>query len=303
MASLFAAFQMNSQSDDNVSKKKTYTVGLMRNLFYDVELNDAKAAIKVWINEIVKTYYNREEYNIKAKIYNSVNEVKESMKADSLTMLSMNTYDFLKYGNEIGLKPVLVGAAEGDIYAQYYILVRNENKIKNIKDLKGTNIGLMSSQNHIASRMWLDILLANNNIADKSKYFKSIISVDKESQLILSVFFGHLDACIVTTGALEVMRELNPQVKEKILPLQTSAKYLWGVLSITGRYADDKERQAFYLHAQHIHELVTGKQLFSLLKIEKLVTFKSDFLNSYRDLIKEYNFLVKKNKIKGEASN
>jgi phosphonate transport system substrate-binding protein len=300
---LFTAVTINSEGNGDISAKGTYTVGYMKNLFSEVDVNDAKAAIKVWINEIVKMYYNSGGIKLKAKLYNSCNEVKETMKADSLALLGMNSFDYLTYGSKIGLDPILVPSAEGDIFSRYYILIRNDSKFKTILDLKGAKLGLIAGTNHIVSRIWLDVLLAKNNIPDKSQFFNNIVTSNKESQLILSLFFGHLDVCIVSTGSLILMKELNPQVGEKIIPLQTSSQYLWGLLCFTKTYTNESEKNTFLIHAQHVHEFVTGKQLFSLIKIEKLVSFKNEYLNSYKDLLKEYNYLVKTKKIKYDEFN
>ncbi len=297
---LFTFITLNSQTNKEVTFKRGYTIGYMKNLFNEVDLNDAKASVKVWVNEIVKTYHYSDGYNLKAKIYDQFDEVNEAMKYDSLAILGLNTFDYLN--NKIGLDPVLATAAEGDVYAEYYILVRKNDRYKNILDLKGANIGLLSVTNHIASRLWLDIMLAKNNIADKTKFFKNIDMEEKESQLILNLFFGHLDACIVSRGGFSLMNELNPQVGEHIINIQTSPKYLWGLLCFTKTFTDARDRNLFYNSAVHVHELISGKQLFSLIKIDKLVPFKNEYLNSYKELIKEYTYLLKTKKLKENGS-
>jgi hypothetical protein len=275
----------------------------MKNIFSEVDLNDARAAVKVLLNEIVKTYNYGFGYNLKAKIYNHFDEVSESMKADSLAVLSMNTYDYLKYGEKFGLDPVLVPSTKGDIFEQYKILTRKQGDFKSIKDLKGITIGLLSSKNHIASRIWLDVSLAKNNIPDKSKFFKKIISTEKESQLILDLFFGHLDACIVSTTAFALMTELNPQVGDKLISIQNSPKYLWGVTCFTKMFNNDKYRDVFYKSAIQVSNLNSGKQLFSMIKINELVPFKMEYLNSFKDLMKEFNYNIKINKLKNDEFN
>ena len=299
---LFAYITVNSQTYKDVSPKRTYTIGYMKNLFNEVDFGDAQAAIKVWVNEIVKTYHYSDGYNLKAKIYSQFDEVNEQKKQDSLAILALNTFDYLNNNTKIGLDPVLVPSAEGDVFGQYYILVRKEDRYKNITDLKGANLGLLTATNQIASRLWLDVTLAKINITDKTKFFKNIIMEEKESQLILNLFFGHIDACIVSTGAFSLMNELNPQVSSKIISIQVSPKYLWGLLCFTKTFINERDRSLFYTNAVHVHELISGKQLFSLIKIDKLVPFKNEYLNSYKDLVKEYIYLLKIKKIKENES-
>jgi hypothetical protein len=275
----------------------------MQNIFSDVDLNDARAAIKVLLDQIVRNYHYSDGYNLKAKIYGQCSDVTESMKNDSLAVLAVGTYDYLTFGNKIGLDPIFVPSTKGDIFEQYSILTRKVSNFTNIKDLKGVKIGLLSSKNHMASRLWLDILLAKNNIPDKSKFFNKVNNSEKESQLILDLFFGHLDACIVSTASLTLMKELNPQVGEKLISIQNSPKYLWGLTCFTKIFTSEKDRDMFSKSAMQVNELNAGRQLFSLAKINKLEPFKFEYLNTYKDLLKEFNNYVKSKRLKNDEFN
>jgi ABC-type phosphate/phosphonate transport system substrate-binding protein len=298
---LTACFTFSSadpQSPAAVPHKKSYTIGFIRSLFSEVVLSDAQAALKIWVKEIVKAYHYNEGYNLKAKIYNGYDDLKEEMKQDSLAVVVLNTLDYLEFIDKIELDPVLVLSSRGDIFEQYYILVRKDDRYKNIKDLKGADIGQISGKNQTASRYWLDVTLAKNNITDKSKFFKKVITSDKESQLILNLFFGHLDACIVSKGAFALMKELNPQIESKIMSIQNSPGYLIGLICYVRNVISDHEKELFYTNVLHIQELNSGKQLLSLIKVEKFTDFKREYLNSTKELAKEYNNLVKSKKIR-----
>ncbi len=295
-------FTMNAQKNANVSTKKTYTVGYMKNIFSQVDINDAQAAIKVLLNEILKTYNYNNNYNLKVKIYTQSSEVAEQMKQDSLAVLALNTYDYLNYADKIGLDPVLVPVSKEDVFVQYYILVRKESNFKSIVDLKGTDIGILSGGNYIASKFWLDIMLAKENIPDKTRYFKHISWSEKESQLILNLFFGQSDACIVSSEAFSLMKDLNPQIGEKIIIIRSSSKYLWGVMCFTKTFTNQEERNLFYTNSIGVQKLNSGRQLYSLLKITGLEPFKNVYLNSFKDLLKDYAFLLKTKKIKNPES-
>lgn len=256
--------------------KKNYTIGFIRSLFSEVDLSDAQAALKIWVKEIVKAYHYNDGYNLKAKIYNRIDEVKAEMKRDSLAVVVLNTTDYLEYNDRIDLDPALVLSSRGDIFEQYYILVRKDDTYKNIKDLKGANLGMLSGPAQSASRRWLDVSLAKNNITDKSKFFKKIITSDKESQLILNLFFGHLDACLVSKSAFSLMKELNPQIGSKIISVYSSPSYLIGLICYLNNIISEHEKNLFYTNVIHIQELNSGRQLLSLIKVDKLAPFKKN---------------------------
>jgi phosphonate transport system substrate-binding protein len=296
-------FAVYAQSNKNSSTKRVYTVGYMKNLFNQVDLNDAKAAIKVWLDELVKTYHYTEGYSLKVKIYNQFDEINKEMRHDSLAILSMNATDYLNNFAKIGLDPVLVPSIGGDIFTQYFLLVKKESRYKNIKDLKGTSLGILSGTIQADSKCWLDVTLAKNNIHDKSKFFKNIILSNTESQLILNLFFGRLDACIVSKSAFSVIKELNPQVEQKIVSIQTSPKYLCGLFCFTKTFVNQNDRNLFYTNAVNIQKLVSGRQVLSLVKVNKLEPFKLEYLNSLRDLLKDYNNLLSTKMIREDELN
>ena len=302
LTACFTFSAADPQSPAAVPQKKSYTIGFIRSLFSEVVLSDAQAALKVWVKEIVKAYHYNEGYNLKAKIYNRYDDVKEEMKHDSLAVVVLNTLDYLEYIDKIELDPVLVLSSRGDIFEQYYILVKKDDHYKNIKDLKGADIGQISGKNQAASRYWLDVTLAKNNISDKTKFFKKVVTSDKESQLILNLFFGHLDACIVSKGSFTLMKELNPQIESKIMCIQNSPGYLIGLICYVKNVISDHEKDLFYTNVLHIQELNSGKQLLSLIKVDKLVDFKKEYLINTRELAKEYSYLVKTKKIKNDES-
>ncbi len=53
----------------------------------------------------------------------------------------------------------------------------------------------------------------------------------------------------------------------------------------------------FFNSAINIQDLTTGEQLCSLIKIDKLIPFKKEFINNYVTLLKEYNNMIKQDKI------
>jgi len=62
---LFTYFTAEAQSNNNFSYKKNYTIGYMKNLFNQVDLNDAEAALKIWVNELVKSFHYNDGYNLR----------------------------------------------------------------------------------------------------------------------------------------------------------------------------------------------------------------------------------------------
>ena len=264
---------------------KHYTIGIMRNLFNSVNINDAGAVCNVWVKELNKL--NKNKYDVDFEIYNNFNEVSDALKEGKLAFLALNVSNYIKYKNKFNLSPQFVASFKGDSVFRYQLLVRKEDNYKNLKDLKKTKIGITTKYDNTTPSLWFDINCAENNIHNKN-YFKEIIASPNESQLILNLFFGKIDACIVPEKIFKLMAELNPQIQNRLIPIISSLYYLLSVMCFTKNFTDKTDREYFIENALDMQKLITGRQVLALMKIDKLVLFREDDLNSYLNLLNEH---------------
>ena len=73
-------------------------------------------------------------------------------------------------------------------------------------------------------------------------------------------------------------------------------------MCFTKTFTNQEERNLFYTNSIGVQKLNSGRQLYSLLKITGLEPFKNVYLNSFKDLLKDYAFLLKTKKIKNPES-
>jgi phosphonate transport system substrate-binding protein len=258
----------------------------MYNLFSEVNLNDAEAVYEIWIKEIGKTRKN--DFDVETKIFNNFDEVTASIKNDNLTVLSLGINEFLMYRDKFNLEAVLVPSFQGETNFKHLLLVRKENKYKKINDLKGADISISTNYDTISAKIWFETICAKNNIKDKEKFFKKITEISKESQLILDLFFGKINACIVREKSFSLMNELNPQIGERIEALASSPSYLIAVICFSKNFSNELHKKYFMESALGIHKTVSGKQLMTVMKIDKLVPYKDEYLNTYIELLNDY---------------
>lgn len=282
-----------AQEKRNEEHGKTYTIGYMKNIFYNVDVNDVQAALKVWVDETLKLYDVAKNYRFVNKFYEDFDALNRGMNNDNIAVLSISTYDYLNYSNKIDLEPLLVPEIDGEVGVEYYLLVKKDYHYNGLKDLRGKNIGLISTPVFIASSLWIDVLLSKNNLPSKTKFFNKIETAQKESQLILNVFFGNLDACIVTKSSFKVMKELNPQIGQKLECLYNSPLYIAGFICCPKSIKNKEVRDGFYDSLIKLHKLTVGRQIFTLVKIGKLVPAKNEHFNSFINLLKDHKKIAK----------
>jgi len=202
--------------------------------------------------------------------------------------------DFLNSGSKLSLEPVFVPSINREnIGAEYNLLIRKKDNYKSIKDLKGMAIGISTDQNHTASRLWLDVTLSKSSLPPRAKFFGKVVEIQKESQLLLNLFFGQIDACIVSDNALRLMKDLNPQIGENLISILTSPRYLQGILCFTKSFNDEKDRKIFRSGIMNVAQFPSGRQMLALIKISKLVPYNNEYMDTYRNLVKDYNNMKK----------
>jgi ABC-type phosphate/phosphonate transport system substrate-binding protein len=142
--------------------------------------------------------------------------------------------------------------------------------------------------------MWLDVLLGNNKLDWKEKFFSSLKEFNKESQLILSVFFEQTDVCIVSRTAFNTMCELNPQVERDLKILASSPCFKIGLACTT-----QNSRKFSYIDklidaTADLNSFTAGKQILILMKTARVRRFKQDDLKTVEQLLKEFEKLQNK---------
>ena len=266
-----------------------------KNIFINVNLNDAKAAIKVWGEALQKQLKMGVRFNL--QLFDNMQEIVNSPARDNFGLIMLNSIDYLNLKSKMHLYPILAATDKDNIYMQFLLLVKG-NQYKNLKDLKNKKLGLLKISYYPVADMWLEVLLNKNKQKKKEEFFSSVKEYDSESQLVMSVFFGQNDACIVPKSVFETMKELNPQIGEQLNVLFESPGYLKGLSCFTENSRKFSYSERFIEASLNLASYNSGTQILTLLKTENAVRFKAEYLESSQELLTDYNNLFKKGAVK-----
>lgn len=115
--------------------------------------------------------------------------------------------------------------------------------------------------------------------------------VDQVSQAIIPVFWGQVEACIVTRYGFDTMIELNPQVGQMLQVLIISPKYVNALSCINKVIDEESYREIIEETLRELHTEPEGRQILTLFKAEKFVLFEPSFLEHVENLLKEFKDL------------
>jgi phosphonate transport system substrate-binding protein len=228
---------------------------------------------------------------MKPVMFENTEDLLNNYAKENIAVITLSPVEYLAYKSKLSLNPVLVSSGENNVLENYIILVRKDDNIDKINNLEDKQIGMLPKESNPSPGMWLDVYLNENKITPKEKFFSKILIGKTESQLIMSVFFGQLNACLVSKSSFETMIELNPQIKNQIKVLKTSPGFLTSVASFTTKFKKSKDSESLLSHLLTLDKYPAGKQLFALTKTTKIVLFKDEYLDNIKILISEYNKL------------
>lgn len=273
---LFLAYPLYPQEKD-------FRLIFSTNLLQNMKAEDAIATTKILAQNIQRKMKLEEE--IKIEICNGVDEITESIKKpfDFILATTVET-EILKKKNKLDF--TFVNETNGSVGFEFYLITNKKQNFNDIKSLKDGSIIILSKSNFNTASVWLDKLLRDANLSVKEKFFKDIKYDYKATNVVLPVYFNKTTAAIVSRPALELLFELNPQLKKSLNIINKSSPILFGIISFDGRSKDKKRKDFICDILSSLHEDNYGKQLLDLFMVDKMIPFKDEYWQKYLDLYK-----------------
>jgi phosphonate transport system substrate-binding protein len=186
-----------------------------------VNLSDARAAMAVWIQELLKTT------DLKMALAPDQNWVMPSdqllaaIRGGTLDMFCITAAEYRQVTPYVDTSQIVTDDYGGE---ELLLVVRDGSGIVNLAGLRGRSLTLLESPSTSLAEPWLAVSLWREGLESPEKLLSHMTTNTKLSQVVLPLFFGQADACVVTRRGLDTMIELNPQVSQKLKVLLASPK-------------------------------------------------------------------------------
>jgi len=264
---------------------KVLRVGFSTRILSDIDPRDAQAAMELWTKELSRSM------GIKTLpqtiIFRNSADMLESLKKGELTIVSLPAIDYLKMRDETRLTPSIVSSSNEGRGREFVLITRRDSGIRTVADLRGKMIHLLSPIKQEVSHLWLDVMLMREGNRDRSLFFRQVKEVTSASQAIMAVFFRQADASIVSRGAFETAKALNPQISSQ-LSIVSESKPLIGDITCIPDTVNEKLKRSIEYAALHLHESTVGRQIFTLFQIDRAIPFQPSFINGLSELLREH---------------
>lgn len=278
--------------------KTTLRVGFSNCSFSNINRTDAEAAFKMFTVNV-----GRERgYDMIAQteVFDDVAVLAKAIEQGGLHLIIVSTWEYLSLDLQNYIEPVYVPCEDKEIVMKdNLVLTQREKGMKTLTDLQGKSVLLLSKANTTMTKHWLDTLLLENGLGTSGTFFGSIKETYKVTSVILPVFFGSADACVVDRSAFDTMKELNPQIGARLQIMAKSPPFLDSVICVSKAGWDPPDssleyRQDLIKALGDLHKELAGQQILTLFKVNQMVPFQDEYLDSVRQLYKNFLQLTRK---------
>jgi len=184
-----------------------------------VNLNDAKAAMSVWAQELLKTADLKFVVTPGQDWVMPSDQLLEAIRDRKLDLFCVTVHEYRRVALFVDTTHIITDDYGGE---ELLLLVREDGRIASLADLRGRSLILQESPNTSLAEPWLTVSLWKEGLESPQQLLGHMTTNTKLSQVVLPVFFGQADACVVTRRGLDTMVELNPQLARKLKVLRAS---------------------------------------------------------------------------------
>lgn len=266
-------------------------IGFSSKVFVTVPPEDVKIAVRLMARKVARNTVGSAD----SKIYDSIADIEQDLKAKKLDAIALPLEDFLELGSRIPLDPMMVTATSKGHEVELLLLVRKDSAIRSFGDLRNRRIAIPAKGNQFGTMysIWLETLIMRQKIPGSAGFFTSVAETKKPSQALMQVFFRQADACVTTAQFFDLSEELNPQIGRELMVIERLPKLAGGVF-VVRRDLPEERKQRIRQALLTLHEDQEGKQLFVLFQLKKLSPYRPEYIRATEALYTEHRRLARR---------
>ena len=214
-----------------------------------------------------------------------------AIRAGEMDVLGFTPMQYLQAPASLPLQFGLIGTSGPTPFQQYVLVVRRDQGIGHLPDLRKTRLLMDLRGRETGHELWLEVLLLRRGLGLLENFFASVKRTPIPSQALLPLFFGKADVGLVSRRAFDTAVELNPQLGQKLSVLASSPPLPGYLLIAFWKGMPSELRTLAKDWPPGFHHDPVGKQLLTILKIDRLVPFEDKDLKNLRALRAEHQKL------------
>jgi ABC-type phosphate/phosphonate transport system substrate-binding protein len=270
-------------------ERRPFTVAMSLETLAGANVNDARAAYKVWSLQIAAGLALHSE--IVPETFVPSAQLIQMIRAAEVDCFAITAWEYSKLVDLIDPSLMMVEdyATDG---IDYLLLVHNSSSYQKVEDLRGATIVIHHHRDTNLLEAWLSVLLADKGMPAADQFFGGLQQRDNLNDVILPLFFRRTQAVGVTRRAFNAAVELNPQLGRDLRVLAASPRIVSdGFFFRLG--CDAKDKHQFQDALFKFQALPAGRQCMALYQSTGFYPRPCTIMNGSLDLIHRFERLHK----------
>ncbi len=273
------------------SIKSNYTLGMSVDLLEDVNIKDAKVTLDLWTKLLASNMKEVEKLDV--IFINGDDELLKAANKDLVDILYISSLQYLKNTGNLNIVPLVKTHIDENAFYDIVICSYKGSNINDFLSMKDKKILVQGGKYKKINELWLDLLCLQNGITDRNKFFRKVEFTEKPLQTVLPVFLKKTDLCLVNSGSLEILSEMNPQILKSLEILFKRTRLTNDLICVNKNLSEENRKLILNFSINH-KKLPKTDQIYKIFKTFGASEVKESDLNGIRSLFNEYQDLVKK---------
>ena len=241
---------------------------ISESLVSDVNLNDARAAMQIWLGRM--TIELGVGIELAPKVFESTDEILRRARGGQLDAVALNIIEYRQIAGMLDSSEIITEATVRGL-DQYILLAKGSSAIRHLGDLRGRRLCTLRSPKMCVAPAWLSTILDEGHFGPSDQFFGSSITATKVSQVVLPVFFGKVDACLTSKRGFDAMCELNPQIAKELTIIASSPAMVTTFYLFHKNYHGAYREKFAKVYSNIASSSAAGHQLATLFQFENMV--------------------------------
>lgn len=250
----------------------------------DSSKQDTEITFNAALSELLKSH----GANLTVKIFDSTQDLYKAFDKDELDGIFGTPLEYLQRESKMKTTVMAVHYKNVGLAQPLLMLVRTDDGIKSIKELRGKRFSLSPTQD--MEMLYLNTTLLENKQTESDAFFIERLTPKNTNTGMMDVFFGKSDLTIVRESEYKTATELNPQLAKKLTILAKSEPFL----VLIGGARDnmpDKSHTAAFQSLINLSSTEKGQQLMRIIHAESFESVSIKELSNVKEMLKRYQAL------------
>lgn len=260
-------------------------VALSTDTLAGANINDARAAYRLWINDLPQGDKESTVVEAISDLFLPSEEMIRGFRQSKIDCIGATALEYAKVLDMIDARVVVLQSYLAD-GVEYVLLVHSDSRFKKLADLQSGQILSHLHRDMVLLPAWLSTMLAAEHLPAAEHFFGSLSPRDKVNQVLLPVFFRHADAACLARRSWETAVELNPQLGRDLRPLAVSPKVI-PILFAFHSNCNPASRSYLLESIVRISSEIASKQITALFQSSGFVARPGSVMKGTLDLLRQ----------------